>query len=293
MRNLVLKSGDPDNSHVLERRFYIDCDSDVNYYIGLVVTVKNQKRFCKLQDDGGGAVKISVANLIGNDKLMEFNFFVLNKNNGIGLYQHYHQSCSLNSFGDYLKAYFRQCRDSMIAAEVEMIKLNNGEVTDAEEKSVRKKYKGGLKFSQLVRKESLAIILSEFKKLKAFEYELSTLDAEIDDAVPLKPYLRKVREKLTFAPQWTCAALAKPIIDLIEKVKPSRGRVYAKNEVGEDVVLAIFNMPDNFGEENYDDVAAKLDNLDLSKIGEHRVPKELIALCRSDEVRHIFEAEVA
>jgi len=70
-----------------ERRFYVD-ESNPSYYKGLVVTVKDQKAFCKLLEGNAGDITIEVENLDEKERLMEFNFFVLNKSNGFGLYQH-------------------------------------------------------------------------------------------------------------------------------------------------------------------------------------------------------------
>ena len=74
-----------------KRLYYIDSNAHPDYYCGLVLTIKNQKKFCKLTQLQDGKTKISVENLKDHDSLMEFNFFVLHKREYIGLYQHYHQ----------------------------------------------------------------------------------------------------------------------------------------------------------------------------------------------------------
>lgn len=97
--NLVFEMSD-----ILERNVLIDC-SHSDYYKGLILTVKDQKAFCKLQgnlDD----LEITVENLSGGDQLIEFNFFVINKKTGKGLYQFYYQSTSLSKFKEILKRRF-------------------------------------------------------------------------------------------------------------------------------------------------------------------------------------------
>ena len=291
MASMEKKSGLPDNSRNIERRIFIDCSSHAEYHSGLVVTVKDQKRFCRLEGSGG-QIKIAVENLKGDDKLMEFNFFVLNKKNGIGLYQHYHNSCGLNIFGAYLSSEFTNLRQSLIDVESEALELANGSISESQKKEIRRKFKSKLIFSQLVRKESLEKILGEYKKLKAFEYEFSAIDSKVREGIPLSNYAKKIREKLTFASGWGVPILSSAISEAIDKIKPSTGRIYATNQEGDDVSIRVFNIPDNFGEEDFDDVALKLNNLDLQTFSSHKVSLDLIAVCKSKDYRHIFEANV-
>jgi hypothetical protein len=291
MAHLAAHSGEPDKSRTVERRIFFDEATNKNYYLGLVVTVKDQKRFCRLENNEG-QIKITVENLKGDDKLMEFNFFVVNKRNGVGLYQHYHQSCGLNVFGTYLSSSFKLLCDQATNDEIQMQVKREGGLSSDKERSIRKKFSGRLHFSQLVRKESLEKILNEYKSLKSFEYEVSALDAEDRPGVPLSRYAKKIRQKLTFSKSWTVPVLASAIAGAIQIISPRSGRVYALNEFDEDVSLRIFDMPDNFGEEDFDDVTLKLHDLDLNAFGAHQVSKELVALCQSDGLKHIFEARL-
>lgn len=291
MDHLARNTGKPDQSHSIERRIFLDETTNINYYLGLVVTVKDQKRFCRLENNKG-QIKITVENLTGDDKLMEFNFFVINKKNGIGLYQHYHQSCGLNVFGGYLISNHKHLREKFANDEIEAHTRKEGELSANRERSIRKKYRGRLKFSQLVRKDSLEKILKECKALKAFEYEISALDVDVRSGIPLSKYVKKLREKLTFSQGWSVPVLASAIAGAVKELSPRNGRVYALNEFDEDVSLRIFDMPDNFGEEDFDDVALKLHNLDLNAFGSHEVANELVSLCQSDDLKHIFEANL-
>lgn len=285
------RNGEPDNSGALERRIFVDSTTNKNYYLGLVVTVKDQKRFCRLEDSKG-QIRITVENLTGSDKLMEFNFFVLNRKNGLGLYQHYHQSCGLTVFGGYLVSHYNAVRERLANNEIDEARRHEPSLSKSKERGIRKKHRGKLIFSQLVRKDSLEKMLLEFKKLKAFEYELSALGADVRAGIPLGQYVRKFREKLTFGRTWGVSVLAPAIAKAVTDLNPTNGRVHAVNELDEDVSLRIFNMPDNFGEEDFDEVALKLHNLDLKSFATHKVVKELVEHCESDELRHIFQAKV-
>lgn len=285
-------SGKSNTTKEIERRIYLDRKSHANYYLGLVITVKDQKRFCRLENDHGN-IKIAVENLKGKDKLMEFNFFAINKHNGIGIYQHYFQSCGINVFGSYLHQCHNSMRDSLIETDIKThMSMNSGKISDKEEKTIKRKHSGLFKFSPLVRKEALAKILEEYKAIKAFEFEYSTLGVEQKQGTPLSKFVKKKREKLTFSSTWSLAELAAGIVESISLIKPKNGRVHVVNSFDEDLALKIFDIPDNFGEEEYDDVALKLHNLDVYGFANHKVISELVETCQSDDYSYIFEANI-
>lgn len=290
--NLQVRSGRPDTSRGIERRIYLDNKSNKNYHLGLVVTVKDQKRFCRLESNKGNT-KITVENLKGKDKLMEFNFFVVNKKNGLGIYQHYFQSCGVNVFGGYLSSRHKEMRQKNISDEIKHEKSSgNGEITESKEKNIKRKHSGKLKFSPLIRKESLEKILNEYKKIKAFEYEYSTLEATQQAGTPLGKYVKKRREKLSFERVWSVKELTKGISETINLINPKNGRIHAVDMHDEEISLKIFDIPDNFGEEDYDEVALKLHNLDMNNFTTNKVSKELVDICQSDDYSHIFEANL-
>ncbi|SFX77447.1 hypothetical protein [Marinospirillum alkaliphilum] len=291
MAEICKSSGESSNLKPIERKIYLNDDDD-KYYKGLIITIKDQKKFCKLISSEDG-FKIKVENLKGENKLMDFNFFVVNKENNIGLYQHYFQSCSLMVFGEYLKHSYRMIRDGRISKEIEKIKiLNQGVVDYSEEKRVRKKYKSKLDFHALYRKEDIEVILKEFKKVKAFEYEYAYLTPEIIAATPLSSYVTKKKEKVIFSRGYSSATLATAISSALNRFSPKRGKVFVEDAEGIDSAIQIFNMPDCFGQEDYDDVANKLNSLDVNEFQDAEYINELIDICESEDYEHIFKSEI-
>lgn len=168
---MVGHNGQPDISKSNERRFYIDDQSDAQFVRGLVVTVKDQKAFCELVKDNNGSFVVSVKNLEGENKLMEFNFFVVNKSNGLGIYQHYFHSCSVFTFGDYLRKRYFSLSSNL--AEQELAKERAaGKLSHKKERAIRSKYRNQLVFTLLVHNENLADVLAKFKQINSFEYEI-------------------------------------------------------------------------------------------------------------------------
>jgi hypothetical protein len=87
-------NGKEDSSLGTSRLFYIDDDTDKDFYRGLVVTVRDQDAFCTLVKSGGN-FKIQVQNLEDAEQMMDFNLFVIAKKNGLGIYQYYQPSAGI------------------------------------------------------------------------------------------------------------------------------------------------------------------------------------------------------
>lgn len=282
---MELDNGKEDKTKELIRRFYIDTISDPEFYLGLVVTVKDQRRFLELVSDAT-KFKIKVNNIRGANKLMEFNFFIINKKNGLGVYQYYHSSCSPQTFGSYLVSRYRTLsnalRDDAIA------KLHNqGKHSLKLEKSIRSSHRHGLDFSLLVRPEDIETILTNYKKIKSFNYEFVSLQAAVDFASPLSGLVKKVTERVTFDPKVEKRLIAQGISKMMSRVKSSTARVGVVDD--EDVPLSIrlLRIPDHFGEQDFDLLAEALDELDVTVFKDHDLLSKLREVC-TEQFPHIF-----
>lgn len=286
-------NGEPDATKSSHRRFYIDDDGDADFVRGLVVTVKDQKAFCELVKDGGGGFVISVKNLEGENKLMEFNFFVINKNNGLGIYQYYHNSCSVSTFGDYLRKRYFTLSHNLSEQDIEMAKAA-GDLDQKKEKAIRAKYRKSMSFAILVHDEDLDVVLGRFKQITGFEYELVQIIPDVEHGIPISPYVKRKKEKVIFTPDTDVGVLARAIQGTVNLINPKSGRVSVIEEVDdEDVPISvnIANIPEHFGEQDYDAVAGKLDQLDVTTFSQHQVVTELITACK-DTYKHIFMKKV-
>lgn len=287
MQYLQVKSGEKIIRGEIERRIYIDCDVSSEYYIGLVVTVKDQKTFCRLEESPKG-ITITVENLKGKDKLMEFNFFVINKSNGLGLYQHYHQSCALNVLGQYLTSAHHELRNSLKSKA-----LSESGITSKKTKQIKRDYSKKLEFSPLVSQEGLKKILEQYKEIRSYEFTYTFLaPKKKGGGRPLDSKVNKKREKLYFANPGYKGELARLIDEHVHSFNPKTGSVHAVDYYNQQKVIHVFDMPETFSEEDYDSVAIKLNNLNLANFNKHRITKELVGMCKSDEYKHIFEVEI-
>lgn len=268
-----------------ERFLFINTTRSEKYYVGLVVTVKDQKTFCELIKESG-KMTVRVKELEENSELMDFNFFVLNKKNGIGMYQYYHQSFSVSSFGT-----LNSQRFSDLLTKTCKEKLDDGRnLTTKQEEQIKKKYKGRLIWELIVRKEKLQELIAQFRKVKAFEYCLSTLTASDAEFQPLKQYVNKERTKLSFDGDAPVSHLAKYIDNIVTRVGINSGKVVGIDDDGNEQVLRIMNNPDSFGEYEYDDVAPRINSLNVSDFHNSWVIEQLLIKCK--EYSQIFEAKI-
>lgn len=269
-----------------DRYFFVNSIHSEKYYVGMFLTVKEQKTFCELTNTEGNLV-VKVNELDSNSNLMDFNFFVINKATGLGMYQYYHQSCSLNSFGHFNRQRFSEFRDEKIKSEIAMIPKGN--LNQAKERAIRKKHNGNLSWEIFVRKEKLRELLGEFNKIKSFEYCFLNLTANEPEFQPLKNYVKKERTKLSFSSKSQINILTDSIPEIVKKLSITEGKIIGTDVDGIERVLKLINNPDNFGEYNYDDIAKKINSLDSANFEKSWVIRELLNKC--EEHKYMFEAK--
>ena len=270
-----------------KRFVFFNSTYSADYHVGLLVTVKDQKTFCELVSKDKKLV-VKVNELDADSNLMDFNFFVINKLNGIGLYQHYHQSCSVNSFGYFNNRRFAEYRKEKI--DLEIGQIPEEKLSEAKKKAIRQKYNSSLSWEILVRKEKLLELIQQLKRVKAFEYSFATLTVMEDEFKPLKGFVKKEKTTLSFTTLSPVQALAEAINNIVSVKDIEDGKVVGIDSDGIDRVLRITHNPDNFGEYDYDAVAPKINSLDIDEFEKSWVITELLAKCQ--EYKHIFQAKV-
>lgn len=266
------------------RLLYIDKNTDANYFLGLAITVKDQKRYCELLQNGK-KFTIKVTDL--ENKMMDFNFFVLNKKSGIGLYQHYHHSCGLNSFFHIINSKFNQFKNNIIENEINKDE-NIG--TNANIRKIKKKLRGKISNCILVKKDNLEKLISELEAIKSFEFEYTYLDVKEPEFQPIKSTVKKERKKYTFEKGGITSAISSAVGKFVKNNELDEGKIIGLDVDGNERIYRILNNPDNFGELDYDDIAEKLNELDISNFQTSWVIKELLKVCNKNA--HVFKAKI-
>lgn len=281
----AVNPGAPDENSSKRLLFLNDLHHS-EYCVGLVVTVKDHRTYCELVNSGESLL-VKVNELDHGSNLMEFNFFVFNKKTGAGLYQHYHQSCSVNSFGDLAK---KQFIDYKKASHQVAIDAAGPDATEAEKEKIGVRFGNKLEFSVLVRKEALKILIEEMKRVKAFQYALAIPEVPQDAFAPLKPFIRMKSERLTFSVKAPINSVAEAIESFVRGYSLHSGCIEAVDEDGVDRVIKIMDNPDSFGEYDFDELVPKLNKLNLMQFEQSWVIKELIDKCKSSVAVFEYEA---
>lgn len=289
-KDMVSKNGVEDVSKKIARRFYIDDASDPDFFIGLVVTIKDQKKFLEFASDAG-SFKIKIGDVKGDNKLMEFNFFLVNKKNGLGIYQYYHNSCSPETFGSYLRSRYRDLSNASRDTKLAALKLTD-KGSAKSEKSIRSSHRKGLSYQLLVRPDNIENILSAYKEIRSFNYEIASVESIYSHAKPLSGLVKKVSQRVSFDPLVGKGLIAKGIATMVPFIKPNTARVSVLDDEDEPVSVKLLNMPDNFGEQEFDVVAQTLNGLDLSLFHAHALVTGLRETCAITH-SHIFMAKLS
>ena len=268
------------------RLLFINDSHDANYYVGLVVTIKDHRTFCELVASENSLL-VKVNQLDRNSSLMDFNFFVVNKTTGSGLYQHYHQSCSVTGFGVLAANRFAQYREIRLKEALKAL----GDHASTAERKIRHEHANRLGTEIIVRKDALSTLIAEMKRVKAFEYCLSIPVIDQHAFAPLKPYVRRKSERIIFAQGTPIQLAADALGSFVSSSLLEKGRVEGEDEDGLPRILKIVDNPDSFGEYDYDDLAPKLNQLDLTQFHESWVISELIEKCKANKA--VFEYQAA
>ena len=236
--------------------------SEVNdFYYGLVVTFKNQKKNCMSQFIDG-EFQLKVEELQGDEKLATFNLFVLNKANLRGLYMSHHGSCSLNTLFSHFQTVSNEFIRKQNADEVAKLgdKPKQKNVTE-----INKKYKKRLSFSIMTTKEDIKSILSQFKEIKKTSFKFDYIDFNGGPMTPLEAFANSttIDMNINQDDRNKIAALSQTMSDTFNAMKGgiSKARVTAVDHAGIEKVIDFMDCPTFFESYDLDIIAEKVNGL--------------------------------
>lgn len=244
-----------------------------NYYVGLFVTQKDQRKTCEVERSADKRFRITVRSLAKNSKLADFNFFVVNKNTLRGLYQHYHTSCSIPQFGNFCSREYDGLSNKLCSEEI---------AKGANEKATRAKYADSMSCSVLVRLEKLPALLAELSRISAFEFAYKSFAVN-------EPIFAQVADDVTtewhtvrFSKDGAFDKVRRAIVDLVKHREIGRGKITGKDDEGLERTIKLFNTPDFFGERVHEAVADQK-NFTLDDIGQSPFIGELLDLAHESK----------
>lgn len=158
---------------------------------------------------------------------------------------------------------------------------------------IAKDYKPKSEFSLLVSSSNLSDVLEKFKRVRAFEYSIATLEPEFRNSVPIAPYVRRLISRATFHRNAGLHQVVNAIASTVGKLKPAFGKVECIEDFdGREIVVSvnIENIADNFGEFDFESISRQLDRMDLDTFYDHPIAGSLLDLCQAQG--HIFDREI-
>jgi hypothetical protein len=250
-----------------------------NYYAGLFVTNRDQRKLTELGQAAKGKFKITVSTL--KNKLVDVNLWLIHKKTGKGLYQYYHRSCTLSQFGTFLAMQYDAQSEKLEREELA------GASTDAARKAVKKKYSGTLEAAVMVRKERLKQLMEELKQINAFEFDLVEISVKEPTFTQVSGMVSSERHTIRFDRKVSVVSkIRSAISEAIRERGIATGRVLGKDARNLDRILKIVDTPDTFGRYDYDAVATDA-SFDVDALEASPFLQEMIAVAEKN--REHFE----
>ncbi|QHA95146.1 hypothetical protein [Pseudomonas sp. J380] len=268
------------------RRIIVD-QSD-NFFCGVVITLKDQRSYASLVNDQG-QVKVKISDLADLEQIAEFNFWVINKLNGFGMYQYHYGACTLSNFASMVTSQYR--RDLEAKRKVELAKLPD-KAPAKQEKAVNSRFFHGLAFEMLVQARDIEEVLAKYKEIRSFKYEVASVEALANDDFPLLGMVSKVRHHVSFDSTVDSHLIIKGIQNMMSSVKDRSGRVEVLDDEDEPFSVKLMDVPVNFGEMPYDIFMKGLATFDSADASKCDLIKVLMDKCEK-EYAHVFTKKVA
>ncbi|MEQ9903121.1 hypothetical protein [Pectobacterium aroidearum] len=251
------------SNHVLNRTEYsrqILVSDDGDFYTGLVLTYRNQKKNCK-STIVNGKFTVKVEDLKGDEKIVNFNFFCIKKKTMKGLYLYHHGSCSMNTLFSHLQTKSNEYIRGVADKEIKNL---GKKPSQADIKKINKKYSDRVEFSIISNKKSIETVLSSFKKIKTASFRFSHLDFSEGSMRALTPYTKNtdVIFNIDTADRQKTSPIARRLNSVFSELDNLlKARVVATDYEDNDRVIDFFNCPTFFDEYDFDTLAEFVDGL--------------------------------
>ncbi|MCG7576492.1 MULTISPECIES: hypothetical protein [unclassified Halomonas] len=274
-----------------ERHFYFDNTTRDGYLLGLVVTLKDQRRFCKASLDDG-ELTLKTEDLIGDDKLVDFNFLAIRKDTRKGVYQYYHNSCSANVFGDVCKKIFYNKKELLIHDEYLVLAPGEAAYDNSKQyKKAQKKYAGRPKFAILIDSREVDQIIRSYRKVKELDVTFEAVESPTDAAIAARQLSDSVSLKYRIGVVEDVENIAQAARQLCNTLGFLRGKAVAEDEFGEERIINLINCPHDFGQEDFDELAYRVDELKASEFCDNDILDDLISILEKPENAPIFAVD--
>ena len=252
-----------------------------NTVIGLVITVKSQKKFCTLVTEQNN-LTLTAHELRSNERVADFNFFIFDLTKSIGLYQYYHQSCALTNFNILMQSLFYDVLSGKENHEIQ--------ATDASQRTghffdrLRRKYAGRLAWSIIERPGVFADRVARMRDISNFEFEFGETGTEGGTFSPLAPYVKRFKHSLAAIQTGSAVEKVSAFAGWIRESHLNKARIIGLDESGTDVIYKLYHDFDMFARYGYDDMVPSL-QLDPNNVVQSLLENKIVA-----ELQRVYAA---
>jgi hypothetical protein len=247
---------------------------------GLVITVKDAKKFCKIVKSKE-TIRLQPHQLEDNENVVDFNFFALDKESLYGMYQYYHHSCSLNTFNYIIKKRFNEIRMQMITSEENNLRSNGHD--EKKIKSELKKFNGTFSHKIVEREGSILSKISTMDDIKKISIEFETIDSIGNAFAPLSGTINKAKHTLSLSKKSPIKTKIHNVVSFFSQNNIKKGTIEGKDQDGYDIIYKMMNDYDKFATYEYDDLvpSLSLDSSDIkNSITTNEISKRLMEKCK-------------
>lgn len=258
-------------------------------WAGVLLTIKDEKAFCKMRRARGGRFTISPEELEEGTNMVAFNFFILNSATGRGLYQHYNHSASTNTFCGFCSERFRGLKKARIEEAARKAGLDP-ESRSIRVRQIKNRFSDKLRYSVLIRQEAFDELVRDLSSIKSFDFEFATLGEKEKDFLPLGEHAKRVSHRMVFSNNPSPHQIKNGIIGL-NRIGLKRGKVKGIDPNGNEAVYKVMNNHQSFAEFDYDEVIRTVeidsDNL-VDSIQKSYIIGALIDLAKRPRVKALI-----
>jgi len=253
-----------------------------DYWVGVILTDKLAKAYCQKQKNGD-KFTVTARQLDEGTNIVDFNFFIFREDTGRGLYQYYHNSCRPNSFHHFFAQRFEvfkaeQSRQAQSGSAIAEYAPNTGLAT---------KKNASLRYTTIVKLESIGNLIDQMSRIKSFDFECTTLHAVEEDFRPVADYAKRVSHHVSFHKNKFADEVKGVVRTIVSKTNYfKKGKIIGVDPSGREVAYSLMENPESISEADYDNRIMTV-NIDSTHLVESVQNSKIIAnlLALADEPR--------
>lgn len=247
----------------------------VSFIPCLFVSYRDASVVAQMNKDSKGKRTVNVSSKGQKAQVMDFNYVLISKNNGMAVYQSYSSAAAPSVFEEMLRVVYFEYKKIPEQAELDGIdsNLKKSKIEKAK-KEIAAKWRKMPEVTIICdQTNDLEKVVSDWSRVNSFTYRLAAFAQSGPNWKPLSKIVRLHTQTVTFT------GFVKPL-DIIRAILPIRGELKVGRFLGVDDTnakrsLDIFELARNLATFEFKDLEVKLDGLVLEDFHQSSVFKWL------------------